>query len=90
MLYRKEPFPLPTPLEQFFSQVGRLLLKSLLFLYRIFISPVLGPTCRFYPSCSAYALEAVEKYGACKGAYLTVIRLAKCHPLHPGGFDPVH
>jgi putative membrane protein insertion efficiency factor len=74
---------------QFFSQVGKLLLKSVLLLYRIFISPVLGQTCRFYPSCSAYALEAVEKYGACKGSYLTVIRLAKCHPLHPGGFDPV-
>lgn len=66
------------------------MLKSIFFLYRIFISPLLGPTCRFYPSCSAYALEAIDKYGVCKGAYLTARRLAKCHPLHPGGFDPVH
>jgi putative membrane protein insertion efficiency factor len=89
MVFRKELLLLCAPLMQFFSQVGKLLLKSVLLLYRIFISSVLGQTCRFYPSCSAYALEAVEKYGACKGSYLTVIRLAKCHPLHPGGFDPV-
>ena len=66
-----------------------LLLKSLLLLYRACLSPLLGQTCRFYPSCSIYALEAIEKYGACKGMRMTVMRLAKCHPFHPGGFDPV-
>jgi putative membrane protein insertion efficiency factor len=50
---------------------------------------MLGTNCRFYPSCSAYALEAVENHGALKGGYLSVRRLVKCHPFHPGGFDPV-
>jgi putative membrane protein insertion efficiency factor len=50
---------------------------------------MLGTNCRFHPTCSAYALEAVEKYGALKGGYLSVRRIIKCHPFHPGGFDPV-
>ncbi|MDD5603769.1 MAG: membrane protein insertion efficiency factor YidD [Eubacteriales bacterium] len=45
--------------------------------------------CRFYPTCSLYAVQAVEKYGALKGSWLAIIRLAKCHPFHPGGYDPV-
>jgi hypothetical protein len=76
-------------IAHFFSHFGKVVLKSMLFLYRIFLSPLLGPTCRFYPSCSVYAWEAIEKYGVCRGIGLTAIRLAKCHPLHPGGFDPV-
>lgn len=48
-----------------------------------------GPTCRFYPTCSAYAYEAVGKYGVLKGGYLAGRRLIKCHPFHPGGYDPV-
>jgi putative membrane protein insertion efficiency factor len=68
---------------------GNLLLKSALFLYRTCISPLLGQTCRFHPSCSQYAREAVDKYGVCKGIGLSVLRLGKCHPFHPGGFDPV-
>jgi hypothetical protein len=71
------------------SQLGVLPVKSALSLYRLIISPLFGPTCRFYPSCSSYALEAVDKYGICKGLYLAVVRLSKCHPWHPGGFDPV-
>lgn len=60
-------------------------------LYRKFISPLKGrATCRFYPTCSQYALEAVSKYGALKGVLLTVKRLSKCHPFHPGGYDPVN
>ncbi len=64
-------------------------LLGLLAGYRRFISPVLGPRCRFYPTCSAYAVEAVSRYGAGKGSVLAVRRLLRCHPFHPGGHDPV-
>lgn len=57
--------------------------------YQRFLSPVLPPACRFYPSCSQYALEAVTRHGALRGGWLAVQRLARCHPFHPGGFDPV-
>ncbi|ABP57019.1 protein of unknown function DUF37 [Salinispora tropica CNB-440] len=57
--------------------------------YRRWISPALPARCRFYPSCSAYALEAVTRHGPVRGAGLTVRRLMRCHPFHPGGFDPV-
>lgn len=57
--------------------------------YRQFISPLKAPTCRFIPSCSQYALEAVEKYGAIKGMWMSLCRLSRCHPFHPGGYDPV-
>jgi uncharacterized protein len=57
--------------------------------YRRFISPLLGPRCRFEPSCSAYALAALSEHGAARGLWLAVARIARCHPFHPGGFDPV-
>ncbi|GEL76281.1 membrane protein insertion efficiency factor YidD [Tenuibacillus multivorans] len=57
--------------------------------YQKFISPLTGPTCRFQPTCSAYGLEALQRFGLFKGLYLTVKRVLKCHPFHPGGFDPV-
>lgn len=57
--------------------------------YQKFISPLKPPTCRFYPTCSQYSIQAVEKYGVLRGLWLTVKRLAKCHPFHPGGYDPV-
>lgn len=57
--------------------------------YQRLISPLLGPRCRFYPSCSSYAIEAVERFGPIKGSALAVHRICRCHPLNPGGFDPV-
>lgn len=58
--------------------------------YRRWLSPLKRtPCCRFYPSCSAYALDAVEKYGCFRGGIMALKRLIKCHPFHPGGFDPV-
>lgn len=64
-------------------------LAALIRFYRRQISPGKPPSCRFVPTCSAYALEAVEKYGALKGGYLAIRRILKCHPLHKGGYDPV-
>ncbi|MDD2760319.1 MAG: membrane protein insertion efficiency factor YidD [Methylomonas sp.] len=67
----------------------RFLLITLIKVYKYFISPLLGPHCRFYPSCSSYGIEAIQLHGAIKGSYLTLRRLLKCHPLHEGGIDPV-
>jgi putative membrane protein insertion efficiency factor len=58
-------------------------------LYQMTISKALPASCRFYPSCSHYGLEAVQKYGAIRGGWLTLKRLARCQPFHPGGYDPV-
>ncbi|MFN2494897.1 MAG: membrane protein insertion efficiency factor YidD [Pseudonocardiaceae bacterium] len=68
--------------------VARLLVFPLRF-YRRWISPVLPPTCRFSPTCSAYAVEALTVHGAARGSWLTVRRLLRCAPWHPGGVDPV-
>ena len=64
-------------------------LLALIRFYRRQISPATPPACRFIPTCSEYALEAVQKYGALKGGYLAVRRVLKCHPFHKGGYDPV-
>ena len=58
-------------------------------LYQKYISPLKRPTCRFYPTCSQYSIEAFKKYGLFKGMYLTIKRILKCHPFHPGGYDPL-
>jgi putative membrane protein insertion efficiency factor len=57
--------------------------------YQWTLGPMLGPCCRFYPSCSHYAIEAIESHGCLRGLWLGVKRLCRCHPIHPGGFDPV-
>jgi uncharacterized protein len=63
-------------------------LVLLIRVYRRLLSPLVGPVCRFEPSCSAYAQQCLEMHGAFKGSLLSLIRLCKCHPLHPGGYDP--
>ncbi len=67
----------------------RALLLLLLRGYQYAIRPLLGANCRFYPSCSDYAREAIERHGAGRGSWLTARRIARCHPYHPGGHDPV-
>lgn len=62
---------------------------ALLALYRYAVSPMLGPCCRFHPSCSEYAEQAIVAHGVLRGGYLTLRRLLRCHPWHPGGHDPV-
>jgi putative membrane protein insertion efficiency factor len=57
--------------------------------YQVCISPFLNPCCRFYPSCSEYAITAVRRHGPFKGSFLALMRLLRCHPWHPGGYDPV-
>jgi putative membrane protein insertion efficiency factor len=67
----------------------RRVLMALIRGYRRYISPLLGKHCIYTPTCSAYALEAIEKYGALKGCWLAAKRIARCHPFHEGGYDPV-
>ena len=70
-----------------------LLIKKIMILliriYQLFISPLFPPTCRFYPTCSTYFIQALEKHGVVKGSYLGMKRILKCHPGNPGGYDPV-
>ncbi len=57
--------------------------------YQKYISPMRPPKCRFYPTCSEYSFESIKKHGVIKGGFYSVVRISKCHPFHPGGFDPV-
>ncbi|MCE7764849.1 membrane protein insertion efficiency factor YidD [Pseudomonas putida] len=70
-------------------QWPNLILIALVRGYQLFIRPVIGSRCRFHPSCSQYSIEALRTHGALLGSWLTLRRLLRCHPLHPGGFDPV-
>ncbi len=64
-------------------------LLGLLNIYQKFLSPLKQPSCRFYPSCSEYAIQAIKKYGILKGMGKAIVRVVKCNPFHPGGYDPV-
>ncbi len=72
-------------IKKFFTKFFCLLIRA----YQICISPLHGPSCRFTPTCSAYALEAIQKYGPGKGLLLSIKRVLKCNPFHEGGYDPV-
>jgi putative membrane protein insertion efficiency factor len=65
------------------------LARGFVLAYRFFLSPMLGPSCRYYPTCSQYALDAIDEHGALRGAWLAARRILRCHPWHEGGFDPV-
>ena len=73
----------------FIKRMPALVAIGIIMFYRMAISPLLPPACRFVPTCSAYAYEAIQKYGAWKGGKLAVRRILKCHPFHSGGYDPV-
>ncbi len=67
----------------------KFILLMLLSFYKAAVSPLLPPSCRFVPTCSAYAREAIERYGALRGSWMSMRRVLRCHPFHPGGYDPV-
>ena len=67
----------------------KFLLIALIRAYRLLISPLFPPSCRFQPTCSQYALDAVERFGAIQGSWMAIKRILRCHPFHPGGYDPV-
>ncbi|EFM65204.1 conserved hypothetical protein YidD [Peptostreptococcus stomatis DSM 17678] len=79
-------------IKRLFKKVSSILAMACIGLvrfYQVVISPLKGPTCRFYPTCSQYSIQAFKKYGFLKGLWLTLRRVSKCHPFHPGGYDPL-
>lgn len=68
-----------------FKKISIILIKT----YRHLISPLFPPSCRFQPTCSQYAIEAIERFGTLQGSWLAIKRISRCHPFHPGGYDPV-
>jgi putative membrane protein insertion efficiency factor len=85
----EEPSEQPPKLPFGLTRILLALAMGSIRFYQRFISPLKPPTCRFYPVCSAYALEALSRHGLFKGLWLSVKRVLRCHPFHPGGFDPV-
>jgi putative membrane protein insertion efficiency factor len=75
--------------ENVFMWILGNLVVVLVRVYQICISPFMGPCCRFYPTCSEYAIIAVRRYGPLRGAFLGLMRILRCHPFHTGGYDPV-
>ena len=80
---------IPAVVVRAIAAVPRTALILLVRAYQVALSPLLPASCRYYPSCSAYAIEALERHGALRGGWLTLRRLARCHPFRPGGYDPV-
>ncbi|MER2139306.1 MAG: membrane protein insertion efficiency factor YidD [Succiniclasticum sp.] len=76
-------------MEKIFVNCIKTIMISLIRLYQLCISPLLGHNCRYYPSCSQYAIEAIEKKGIVRGSWMAVKRICRCHPWHAGGYDPV-
>lgn len=74
---------------RFVRELPKRVMLALLRFYKREISPMLPDACRFRPTCSEYAMQAIQKYGALKGGYLAIRRILRCHPFHPGGYDPV-
>lgn len=72
-----------------FSELPRRVAMAGIRVYQWTLSPLIGNQCRFHPTCSHYAMEAIEAHGLCRGSYLALRRIGRCHPFHPGGFDPV-
>lgn len=71
------------------GEAVKAILRALLRFYQYVFRPMLGNNCRFVPSCSDYAMEAIERYGALRGSWMAIRRIGRCHPWHPGGYDPV-
>ncbi|MCD6471654.1 membrane protein insertion efficiency factor YidD [Candidatus Aerophobetes bacterium] len=72
-----------------FKKIGKNIGIGLIRFYQRCVSPLFPPSCRFYPTCSQYTLEAIKKYGLIKGGYLGIKRILRCHPFNPGGYDPL-
>lgn len=75
--------------RSFVQRLPRLMLIVGVRVYQVMLSPLLGGSCRYVPSCSVYAIEALERHGALRGGWLAIRRIARCHPFRPGGYDPV-